>query len=551
MFTTGSGVKMQLSKRQEKAQVKDVELRFIKRTRSLCPECLEKLDAVLKERDDKVTIEKDCPRHGHFEDVYWSSYEQYLRAQKYAKPGIKPSIPKTQTTKGCPHDCGLCPKHKNNTILAVIDITNLCNAHCPTCFASADKKKKYIYEPTIEQIDYMLDSIAGDVKAMQLTGGEPTLRPDLREIVLHAKLRGINHIELNTNGIAFASPKGVELTKSLESMFGDESEKKGLSTVYLKFNGFSRSTWEATTGDSNWGPIPLRAVENIKKAYNDMRRSPGVMLIPTVINGVNNYEAGDIIDYAIKNSYVVRGVNFQPVSFAGSMSAQDLKKKRYTLPDLLKDIAEQSQGDIKVNDFYPISCVSPFAETVWYWKGRGLPGFTTHPGCGAMTALFIEDGNVVPVTRYINLDRFFVSLGKAAAYYKEGKKSKGKLYLFKAFTGVKLRPGIRTFLSLVKDVVADTNNWKALGQLLLHMVFIGAMHFMDKYNFDLERVQLCPIHQILPDGTRVPFCSYQTIHRPTMERKFSVSVKEWKERRNLQRLEEPSMSLSKVGKLSQ
>jgi len=516
-------------------------MKHIKNTDSLCQECLKVVPAEIFEDQGRVFIRKKCNEHGEFKDIYWSSYDQYLRANKYWSPGAEPPARQAQTRKGCPYDCGLCPEHKNDTILAVIDITNLCNAHCPTCFASADKKKEYIYEPTIEQIDYMLDSIAGDVKAMQLTGGEPTLRPDLHEIILHAKLRGINHIELNTNGIAFASPKGAELTKSLESMFGDESEKKGLSTIYLKFNGFSRSTWEATTGDPNWGPIPLRAVENIKKAYNDMRRSPGVMLVPTVINGVNNHEIGDIIDYAIKNSYVVRGVNFQPVSFAGSMSAQDLQKNRYTLPDLLRDIEEQTKGDIKADDFYPISCISPFAETIWHWKGRGLPAFTTHPHCGAMTALFINNGNVIPITKYINLDRFFVSLQKAAAYYKEGKKTTGKLYLIKAFTGLKPHPEIRTLLSLMKDVAGDVNNWGALGQLLLHMVFIGAMHFMDKHNFDLERVQLCPIHQILPDGTRIPFCSYQTIHRPILERKFSISAEEWKERRNLQRPEEHPM----------
>ena len=521
-------------------------MREIKQTQSLCPECLRVVPASRIVRNGKVYLVKNCEEHGRFEDIYWSSYDQYLRANRYWRPGVEPPIRQAQTRRGCPYDCGLCPNHKNNTILAVIDITNLCNAHCPTCFASADKKKEYIYEPTIEQIDYMLDSIAGDVKAMQLTGGEPTLRPDLHEIILHAKLRGINHIELNTNGIAFASSKGTELTKSLESMFGDESEKKGLSTVYLKFNGFSRSTWEATTGDPNWGPIPLRAVENITKGYNDMRRSPGVMLVPTVINGINNHEIGDIIEYAIKNSYVVRGVNFQPVSFAGSMSAQDLEKRRYTLPDLLKDIEEQTKGDIKTDDFYPISCVSPFAETVWYWKGRGLPGFTTHQHCGAMTALFVEDGDVIPVTKYISLDRFFTSLRKAAAYYKEGKKTRGKLHLIRAFTGVKPRPGIGPLLSLVKDVAGDANNWRALGQLLLHMVFIGAMHFMDKHNFDLERVQLCPIHQILPDGARVPFCSYQTIHRPIMEKKFSISLKEWKERRNIQQIEEHPLPLTKV-----
>nr|MDO8135644.1 hypothetical protein [Candidatus Njordarchaeum guaymaensis] len=111
------------------------------------------------------------------------------------------------------------------------------------------------------------------------------------------------------------------------------------------------------------------------------------------------------------------------------------------------------------------------------------------------------------------------------------------VYVTKALTGVRLA-GMRTLLPLVKDVAGDVDNWKALGQLLLHMVFIGTMHFMDKYNFDLERLQMCVIHQILPDGSRVPFCSYQTLHRPAMERMFSIPVEEWRSRRASEQEEE-------------
>lgn len=493
----------------------------IKETTSLCPECLAVVPASLVVRRGRVYLSKTCPRHGPFEYVYWSSADLYERANKYAVQTVEPLVRQTEVKNKCPQDCGLCPNHKNHTILAVMDITGLCNARCPTCFASADKKKEYVYEPNMKQIRFMLDSIAGDVHAMQLTGGEPTLRPDLYEIIHEAKLREINHVELNTNGIVFASSKGTELTRSLEGMFGEDTYNKGLSTVYLKFNGFSSSTWEATTGDPNWGPIPLRAIQNIKKGYCDKRRSPGIMLVPTLIRGLNDYEIEDIIEFAMKESYVVRGVNFQPVSFAGSMSKEDIKKKRYTLSDFFMDVEDQTKGDIKAEDFFPISCVSPFAETVWQWKNRGVPGFSCHQHCGAMTALMIRNNDFVPVNRYVNMDRFFVSLQKAAYYFKQGKNLRGKINVVRALTGIK-RQGIGTLLPLVKDVAGDVDNWRALGTLLLHMVFIGGMHFMDKYNFDLKRVQMCPIHQILPDGSRVPFCTYQTIHRPLFEKRFSI-----------------------------
>jgi len=513
----------------------------VKDTTSVCPECLAAIPASVVVKQEKIYLSKTCAQHGSFEDLYWSSKDLYDRASSYATRGAEPASRQTDSKNGCPRDCGLCPNHKNLTILAVMDITNLCNAKCPTCFASSDKKKEYVYEPSIEQIRLMLDSMAGDIHAMQLTGGEPTLRPDLHQIIYEAKLRDINHIELNTNGIVFASSRGTQLTKSLEGMFGDETLKKGLSTVYLKFNGFSPATWEATTGDPDWGNIPLRAVENIKKGYSDKRRSPGIMLVPTLINGLNTYEIGDIIRYAMRESYVIRGVNFQPVSFAGSMSTRDLERMRYTLSDLFMDVEEQTKGDIKAEDFFPISCVSPFAETVWYWKGRGMPSFACHPHCGSMTALFIHDDDFVPVSRYVDMDKFFVLLQKAATCFMEGKNTRGKINVIRALTGIK-RKGIGPLLPLVKDVAGDVDNWTALGRLLLHMVFIGGMHFMDRYNFDLERVQMCPIHQILPDGSRVPFCTYQTIHRPFLERKFSVSVDEATKNRSAQQRIMPSLA---------
>jgi len=156
-----------------------------------------------------------------------------------------------------------------------------------------------------------------------------------------------------------------------------------------------------------------------------------------------------------------------------------------------------------------------------------------------MTALLIQDGDAIPITRYVKVDNFFNSMRKSAFYFKNGKTTRGKLYAMKALATAIKPAGARRLIPLIRDVAEG--NWKALGQFLLNMVFIGAMHFMDAYNFDLERVQMCCIHQILPDGTRVPFCTYQTIHRPFMERKFSIPLEEWK--RSSRQLEDHKVQL--------
>ena len=126
-------------------------MKDIKPTRSICPECLKAIDATIYEDDGKVFIKKDCPEHGHFQELYWSDYDQYVRAEKFRYDGDGMSNPRTEKKNGCPYDCGICPEHKSHTALAIIDVTNRCNLTCPVCFANA-AAAGYVYEPTKEQI---------------------------------------------------------------------------------------------------------------------------------------------------------------------------------------------------------------------------------------------------------------------------------------------------------------------------------------------------------------------------------------------------------------
>jgi uncharacterized radical SAM superfamily Fe-S cluster-containing enzyme len=102
-------------------------MRYIKATRSICPECLDVLPATIYEENGKVFISKSCPKHGEFKDLYWSDYEQYMRAASYEHFGTLMRNPRTDEKKGCPNDCGICPNHRSTTALGIIDVTNRCN----------------------------------------------------------------------------------------------------------------------------------------------------------------------------------------------------------------------------------------------------------------------------------------------------------------------------------------------------------------------------------------------------------------------------------------
>jgi len=173
------------------------------------------VEALVYEDNGCVYISKSCPQHGEYTDVYWSDYELYREAEKWGVLGSGLSNPHKKREKGCPYDCGLCENHKTCTVLGIIDVTNRCNLNCPICFAHAGAVG-YLYEPSLEQVRQMLKNLRSvrpiPPTALQYSGGEPTLRKDLPELVAMAKDEGFRHVEVNSNGIVLA--KSLEYYKS-------------------------------------------------------------------------------------------------------------------------------------------------------------------------------------------------------------------------------------------------------------------------------------------------------------------------------------------------
>ncbi len=217
------------------------KMKDIKPTRSICPECLKAIDATIYEDDGKVFIKKDCPEHGHFQELYWSDYDQYVRAEKFRYDGDGMANPRTEKKNGCPYDCGICPEHKSHTALAIIDVTNRCNLTCPVCFANA-AAAGYVYEPTKEQIMGMLENLRANkpvaATALQFSGGEPTIRKELFDFVRKAKELGFSHVEVNTNGLRLS--QSVEYCKQLK--------EAGVSTIYLQFDGLTPEVYKFIRG---------------------------------------------------------------------------------------------------------------------------------------------------------------------------------------------------------------------------------------------------------------------------------------------------------------
>ena len=498
-----------------------------KKTESLCPECLAIIPATLREDKGKVVMEKSCPKHGSFRDVVWSDADMYLRVEKWSRDGVgveKPAIPHA---KQCPFDCGLCDLHTSHTALANLDLTNRCNLKCPICFANANAAG-YVYEPDLDTVVKMLKMLRDQrpvpCPAVQFSGGEPTIYPRFVDAIKAAKGMGFAQVQAASNGIEFA--KSVEFCKAVSDA--------GLNTLYLQFDGMRSEIYVRARGKDLLA-TKQKAIDNFRKLDNH----PSVVLVPTIVKGVNDDQVWPILKYALENMDIIRGVNYQPVAFTGRISNEELEKGRYTIPDLIHDIEKQSGGIVKTSDWYPPATVTPVSELVTTIAGRNMVTFTNHIHCGMATYLFVKDAdNVVPLTRFVDVDSLFMEMHELAEK-REGKALQS-ITKVKAYSMIKrhikkdqLPEGMNLtdFLKVLQRVFSEDTK-KGLSKFSWKMMYVGSMHFQDSYNYDVERVKRCSIHYTTPDMKLIPFCAYNSgpVYRTDVEKRFSVPLAEWRKK---------------------
>ena len=449
--------------------------------------------------------------------------------KKFACDGKGVNNPNTEEKNSCPYNCGLCSNHKTGTLLANIDLTNRCNQRCPICFANA-AAAGYVYKPSFEQIKKMMIMLRNEkpvpCPAIQFSGGEPTIYPQVIEVIKLAKELGFAQIQIATNG----------LRASQDLEFCKRMKEAGLNTIYFQFDGIRKETYLKVRGFDAL-PVKMKALENFRKAG-----LKSIVLVPTVVRGINDDQIGDIMKVAKENSDIVRGVNFQPVSFSGRIDKKELKKERITIPDVLKLLEGQTGKQILKSDFYPIPCVVPISHFVEVWKKEPQVEFTVHPHCGAATYVFLENDKFVPITRFIDVEKLLNLIRESISDLKEPGILKKITNSDKAVKAKILAKIINNIPEVVKingysksaDIakmlvnIIKSGSVSALQEFHKDALFVGMMHFQDIYNIDLKRVERCGIHYATPDDRIIPFCSYNNIYREKIERKFSKDYKEKK-----------------------
>jgi uncharacterized radical SAM superfamily Fe-S cluster-containing enzyme len=424
---------------------------------------------ILIEGDD-VFYQKRCPDHGVQKTLVSTDAAYFKRCRDYLKPGDKPLQFQSRTHYGCPFDCGLCPDHEQHSCLALLEINETCNLTCPVCFADSAPGRPG--QRTVAEVEAMLDALVaseGEPDLLQISGGEPTIHPQILEILRLAKRKPIRHLMLNTNGVRIANDRA----------FVDELV--GLAPgfeVYLQFDSLRKAALENIRG-ADLRHVRERALANLDAA------GISTTLVCVVKKGVNDGEVGDIVRHALGHR-CVRGVTFQPVQDTGRNEGFDKNRDRAMLTDIRRGIVERS-GVFGPDDVIPLPC-NPEAIAIGY----GL-----------------RDGSkVMPITRLIPQDVFVQNAPNAITFekYPELKRRLFDLLSLSA-TGEQTQSTLGGLLCCLPQLELPAD----LGYDRVFRVVI--VQFLDRFNFCIGAVKRSCIHFVTPQGKIIPFDTYNLFYR--------------------------------------
>ncbi len=313
-------------------------------TLALCPHCLKSLKADIYADDQGVVrMARTCPEHGPITTRVWPEKEHFKWITSGAMPKVAPrnTLP---ATAPCPYGCGTCARHERRGTLIEIEVTTSCNLKCPVCFMSADTNK---HDPTLDEIRAMYQVIANAVGtdgAVQITGGEPTCRKDLMDIIRMAREMGFWGVELNTNGLVIAARDG----------YIEQLRDAGITGIFLSFDGLTGKVYEETCGRDILD-IKLKCIERCRQA------GVQVVLCMTILEGLNVGQLGDVLRYAMDNSDVIAGLALQPAFSSGRFDTEFVDN--INAGDVIQELAAQSDGLLDVYDIWPLGTSNPLCDT--------------------------------------------------------------------------------------------------------------------------------------------------------------------------------------------
>ena len=449
---------------------------YINSTLAFCKHCNNSEFTRIVSYDGKVYLERMCPKLGVQSVIIASDFEWYNERMHLYKTFPEPKIRK-ESKEGCPKDCGLCQWHSNSIFLPVFTITNDCNLDCPKCFTYNRQDAKYY--KSVEETKKIINEIisqSGGVQLINLTGGEPTLHPNLFEIIDTCKHEGISRITMNTNGLKIAADKdfakkiketGVQLVLSLDTLTSEISKIiYGRDIVSIK----------------------LKALEYLEEL--DIPTT----ILSVAIKNINENDISYIASTYLKKDFV-RSMTIQNMTYTGLNGSKFQPREHITIDEVEKILAKNQE--FSQEDFFPLA--------------------SYHPLCYSVAYYFAIDRMIIPLRKI--LDRDSLIKKSSDSYFLNPNNDFSREFLnginqlWASGEDENIIRKLKDMVNIIYPIDREISLEEREKYIEKHFKMIYIHPHMDEDNFDIDRVSRCG--DIVPDenGRMIPACSYNLLYR--------------------------------------
>lgn len=469
--------------------------RLIHETTSLCRACHRGVPARVLERDGAAWMSKRCPDHGESEVRLSSRADWYERVRTIRPVPSPPPKLTREVEHGCPFDCGPCANHTQRIRMPVVTITSACDLDCPICYVH--NKNDDAFHMSTDEFARVLEQLVlhtgGQVDLINLTGGEPTLHPQLPRLIEMCHEAGIHRVSLCSHGLGLVGNRAL-----LERLAELDAR------IALSFDTFDQDTDRRMNG--------VKSVERKLRCLEELNQHGiDTTLIPVMTRGYNDHEIGRIIRLGLELD-CVRHLEVHTITFTGQSGADFDRGGRIDMLDVLERIESTTDGLLAPSDFVPSPC--------------------THPLCYQIAYLLTDPagGPAVPFTRFLAPETLYECLAD-------------HLYLEPS---PRLERALQNAIDALWVDDEQPRTLKLLGDLLRRLFPAGEplsprealrrsersakaiyVHsHMDEDNFDTERAAQCCDSNCYADGTTIPVCNYNILYRDK-EPRFMVEPRAW------------------------
>jgi uncharacterized radical SAM superfamily Fe-S cluster-containing enzyme len=472
--------------------------RLLHETTSLCATCKNALPAVVvATAAGEAWMRKACPTHGEQAVRLSPSAAWYEATRAIAPREARPRRVQKEVVHGCPFDCGPCSTHTQKIRMPVVTITSQCDLACPICYVH--NKNEGAFHMSKDEFARVLarlvEGAGGELDLINLTGGEPTLHPELLELVRMCKEAGIHRVSVCSHGLGLVK---------------DDALLRGLADLGARI-ALSFDTFESATD------LELKGVRSVAQKLRCLERldAAGVSttLIPVMTRGRNDHEIGRLIDLGLRTS-CVRHLEVHTVTYTGQGGESFDRSGRISMLEVLQRIEETTGGLLRPDDFVP----SPSAHSLCYQI--------------AYLLVDPQGGPPVPFTRFLTRAALHEALGDHL-YLEPNPRLERAMQdaIDRAWS-----EGDERTTRLLNDLVRalfppgrPLSREEALRRSEQAVKAIYVHSHMDEETFDVERAAQCCDSNVYADGTSIPVCNYNVLYREK-EPRFMAAPRAWNER---------------------